>query len=155
MLRSRHLEDSLALAQHLTSAESLLDIGSGGGFPGLPLGIALPELAVTLAERNAKKCAFLSHVVMTLQLPNVRVERASIPGNSSRLGQFDAITARAVAAPLDVWRWSQSLLSVAGKLYLQSAEALSETVFTDAKVSSWQSSGIGWINCIERSSDTS
>lgn len=140
----------MALAPYLEGAESLLDIGSGGGFPGLPLGIVRPDMKVTLTDRNVKKCAFLSHVVMTLKLPNIEVKRLSIPGDSAQLEKFDAITARAVATPVKVWRWSKALLASKGKLYLQSAGALDSKLFAGGEVSSWPSTGIGWINCIER-----
>jgi 16S rRNA (guanine527-N7)-methyltransferase len=72
-----HLLDSLALAPLLRGTR-IADIGSGGGLPGLPLAIADPELAVTLVEPRAKRALFLEHVVRTLGLGNVIVERSRV-----------------------------------------------------------------------------
>ena len=71
----KHFLDSIACSKSLvdivTNSE-LLDIGSGAGFPGLPLKIVLPELTVTLLEPASKKIAFLRHMIGTLGLKNVR-----------------------------------------------------------------------------------
>ena len=67
---TRHFGESLFAAAHLPpSARSVLDLGSGAGFPGLPLQLLRPELAVTLAESQGKKAAFLREVIRTLGLP--------------------------------------------------------------------------------------
>ncbi len=93
---SRHLLDSLALLPWLTG-DSLLDIGSGAGLPGVPLAIARPDLEVTLLDSLGKRCRFLRQVRRELGLKNVRVVEAR-----SEDWQTDAppaiITARAVAA---------------------------------------------------------
>ncbi|HEY9127542.1 MAG TPA: 16S rRNA (guanine(527)-N(7))-methyltransferase RsmG, partial [Acidobacteriaceae bacterium] len=69
----RHFGESLFAAQHLGSPATLLDLGSGAGFPGLPVALARPEIAVTLAESQGKKATFLREVVRTLGLKNVEV----------------------------------------------------------------------------------
>lgn len=56
----------------------VIDVGSGGGVPGLPLAIARPDLAFTLVDSNGKKTRFINHVVTTLQLPNVDVVQSRI-----------------------------------------------------------------------------
>jgi 16S rRNA (guanine527-N7)-methyltransferase len=94
----RHFGESLFTAGHLASRlapdAELLDYGSGPGFPGLPIQIALPNLRVTLAESQAKKVAFLREVIRTLSLRaqvwSGRVE--DMPPER----RFDAITLRAV-----------------------------------------------------------
>lgn len=70
-----HFRDSLALARvvDLKTISWLADVGSGGGFPGIPLAITNPDLDVTLIEVNQKKISFLIHVVKTLQLNNVAI----------------------------------------------------------------------------------
>ncbi len=101
---ARHFLDSLSVAR-VISAEtlaggSLLDVGSGAGFPGLPMKIAWPGLSVTLVESVGKKAAFLRHVVDTLGLDGVQVEtgRAETLAHEPRLREgFDVVTARAVA----------------------------------------------------------
>src|SRR5262245_3371208 len=72
----------------------VIDIGSGAGFPGLPLAIVRGDLDVTLLEPRAKRCAFLRHVVRTLGLANVRVVQARI--QEVGVARFDVATTRAV-----------------------------------------------------------
>lgn len=148
-LRSRHLDDSLALQAHMGCANSLLDIGSGGGFPGLPLAVANPKIRVTLVERNHKKCSFLRHVAMTLDLTNVHVINADIRNIGETLSVYDVITARAVAKPDQIWIWCRDLLSQDGCFLLQTAKSY-EGDLHNADVESHRSSGIGWINVVRR-----
>src|SRR5215467_4430968 len=92
------VEDSLVLLDHLGDAHSLVDVGSGGGMPGLPLKIARPELRVTLLEADRRKAAFLVHAAARLEL-NVEVvaERAEAVGRSHLREAFDLATCRALA----------------------------------------------------------
>jgi 16S rRNA (guanine527-N7)-methyltransferase len=71
----RHFGESLFAGQHLGESmpETLLDIGSGAGFPGVPIGLLHPSIKVTLAESQNKKATFLREVVRTLGLKNVEV----------------------------------------------------------------------------------
>ena len=91
----RHFAESIFAAQHIPQrTRTLLDYGSGGGFPGIPIAICRPEIAVTLAESQIKKASFLREAVRTLGLKaevwGARVEEME-PGRV-----FDAITLRAV-----------------------------------------------------------
>ena len=91
----RHFAESIFAAKQIPQrAKTLLDYGSGGGFPGIPIAICRPNLAVTLAESQSKKAAFLREAVRTLSLKAEvwpgRVE-AMEPGRV-----FDAVTLRAV-----------------------------------------------------------
>src|SRR5919204_2217015 len=95
------VEDSLVLLDLLGDARTLVDVGSGGGLPGLPLKLARPELQVTLIEANRKKAAFLNHATAVLGLQGVQVVamRAEEAGRVPRLRDaFDVATARALAA---------------------------------------------------------
>src|ERR1700694_3470795 len=67
------IEDSLTLLSHLEDARTVVDVGSGGGMPGLPLKIARPELALTLIEADQAKAAFLVHACARLGLDQVEV----------------------------------------------------------------------------------
>lgn len=90
--------DGLALLRHLHGA-SLLDIGSGAGFPGLVLGLARPELAVTLLDARAKRVSFQKHAVRTLGLTNVTPVqgRAGAGPDAALAGTlFDTVTIKAV-----------------------------------------------------------
>lgn len=97
---SRHLLDSLAIMPYFTNATQVLDVGTGGGLPGIPLAICYPQMAVTLLDSVAKKTRFLQQVKAELSLENVtvvtgRVETVSLP-------KFAIITARAFASLADI-----------------------------------------------------
>ncbi len=98
-----HFLDSLTLLPLIADmeAQSLLDVGSGAGFPGLALKIARPELTVTLIEPRQKRVAFLRHVIRSLHLDNIKVieERLQEDKEAWRAyGQPDIITCRALTA---------------------------------------------------------
>jgi 16S rRNA (guanine527-N7)-methyltransferase len=91
---SHHLLDCLAVVPQVSGA-SLLDVGSGGGFPGIPLAIALPRLRVTLLDSSHKKAAFLKQAVIELRLDNATVvcERVEAWESSQR---YDVVVSRAL-----------------------------------------------------------
>lgn len=98
----RHVLDALTLlplVADVPAGARLVDVGSGGGIPGIPLAIARPDLRVTLVEATQKKAAFLTAVSAAIGLSNVTVhaERAEQLGKSDLRGAFDVVTARAVA----------------------------------------------------------
>lgn len=98
----RHILDALTLLPLLPDVPaggSLLDIGSGGGIPGIPLAIARPDLHITLVEATQKKASFLSAVSAAMGLSNVsvRAERAESLVRGELHSAFDVVTARAVA----------------------------------------------------------
>jgi 16S rRNA (guanine527-N7)-methyltransferase len=90
---SHHLLDSLAAVQYFNSG-AVLDVGSGGGLPGIPLAIARPELRVTLIDSIAKKTAFLLQTKAELGLGNVQVVTSRVEDFRPE-AQFDVITSRA------------------------------------------------------------
>jgi 16S rRNA (guanine527-N7)-methyltransferase len=98
---TRHFLDSLRCALSWGEAPtSLIDIGAGAGFPGLPLKILRPTLQLTLAESIAKKATFLRHITNLLNLAGVAVlaERAEVVGqNPAQRERYDVVVARAVA----------------------------------------------------------
>ena len=92
-----HFLDSLTPLPDLEGATSLLDIGSGAGFPGLPLAIVRPDLTVTLLETYGKKATFLRTAVHELGLSRVTVRNARAEDSPSP--QFGAVISRALCAP--------------------------------------------------------
>lgn len=116
----RHFLDSLVLARHWGAAPaSLVDIGTGAGFPGLPLKILRPELRLVLLDSVGKKTAFLEHLVGRLGLADVRV----VTGRAEELGRdprererHDVVTARAVADLRVLAEYALPLLRLGGRL---------------------------------------
>jgi 16S rRNA (guanine527-N7)-methyltransferase len=96
----------------------LADVGSGAGFPGLPLRLVRPEMDLTLIESNLKKAAFLSEVVRELQLDRVQVFRGRMNELSENDSGFDFITARAIGKYRDLLRWAGGRLAATGKIVL-------------------------------------
>ena len=91
---TRHFGESLFLARHLPKAQTLLDVGSGAGFPGIPVQLVYPELRVTLAESQNKKAAFLREAVRVLGL-GCEVWAGRVEG-MPEARRFDVVTLRAV-----------------------------------------------------------
>lgn len=96
----RHFIDSLSLVPYLPKRGSLLDLGSGAGFPGIPVKIVMPALKVTLLEATGKKVSFQRHLIRTLGLSQINVTqgRAECLNTDSRLSRsFDIVTSRALS----------------------------------------------------------
>jgi 16S rRNA (guanine527-N7)-methyltransferase len=116
------IEDSLVLIDYLGDARTVVDVGSGGGLPGLPLIIARPELALTLIEADQAKAAFLVHACARLGLEGVRVvaRRAEEAGHDPRLREsFDVAVARALAPMPVLAELCLGLVRVGGRLLAQ------------------------------------
>ena len=109
---SHHLLDSLAVLPFVPIGR-LLDVGSGGGLPGIPLAIARPELQVTLLDSNSKKTAFLQQAAIELALPNISVHCGRVEQYHPTFG-FEAITSRAFSELADFVRLSRHLLAPGG-----------------------------------------
>lgn len=116
----RHFLDALACAQHWgATPHSLADLGSGAGFPGLPLKLLHPALRLTLVESVGKKAAFLRHIVVHLGLSDVQVLQAraeAVGRDEAHRAAYDVVTARAVAELRVLAEYGLPLLRVGGRL---------------------------------------
>jgi len=113
-----HVADSLAALDidAVRDARNLADLGSGGGFPGLALAIASPEMQVALVESVGRKCAFLERAADELRLGDVRVVNARAESWSEGIGAHGVVAARALA-PLNVLvEYAAPLLAQGGSL---------------------------------------
>ncbi len=116
----RHFLDSLLLARYWgPQPHSLIDLGSGAGFPGLPLKILCPELELLLVESVGKKTAFLHHLIAQLRLTGVRAltTRAETIGRDpNERERYTVVTARAVADLRVLAEYGLPLLQLGGRL---------------------------------------
>ena len=113
---THHLLDSLSLIAPLrrhTQGETtrLLDVGSGGGLPGVVVAICCPEIQVSCVDAVAKKAAFVQQVAVALRMPNLRGLHARVENVHD---QFEVITSRAFASLTDFAQWSAPALAVGG-----------------------------------------
>ena len=111
---TKHVLDSLSVAPWLRG-QRVADVGSGAGFPGIPLAVARPDLQFALIESTGKKCRFLEHVRDTLGLSNVEVvqSRAEAYKPAER---FDTVLARAVGPIAELVRNAGALVTGGGRL---------------------------------------
>ncbi|HEV2485989.1 MAG TPA: 16S rRNA (guanine(527)-N(7))-methyltransferase RsmG [Terracidiphilus sp.] len=135
---SRHFVESIACAQALPAGIStLLDFGSGGGFPGIPIALCRPKIAVTLAESQGKKAAFLQEAIRVLGISaKVHAQRAE-----QLTTRFDCVTLRAVdrmseavgaAARLVAAHGLLALMTTQGELAALEAAAGAEFLWSEA-----------------------
>lgn len=101
MMVIRHVLDSLAILPYV-QALRLVDVGSGGGFPGIPLAIAMPDQPITLLEAKSKKIQFLQYVCRELKLDKVSVVHSRAEHYQPKV-PFDGILIRAVGPLACVW----------------------------------------------------
>ncbi len=111
---THHLLDSLAAVPAFEGARNVLDVGAGGGLPGIVLAICRPDMKLSMIDTVHKKTAFLKQVKAELELANVTVHTMKVQ-ELEVSDKFDVITSRAFADLSDFLEWSGHLLAEGGK----------------------------------------
>ncbi len=111
-----HFIDSLAPIPYISDFANLLDIGSGGGFPGIPIKIATPSLEVTLIDGSRKKTSFQRHVIRTLNLTGIEAHHIRAEQFVQERRKFDVVVCRALTSLERFVQWGAPFLSDCGIL---------------------------------------
>nr|WP_225954360.1 16S rRNA (guanine(527)-N(7))-methyltransferase RsmG [Kibdelosporangium phytohabitans] len=131
-LWDRHVLNSVAIAECVPDGATVIDVGSGAGFPGIPLAIARPDLDVVLLEPMARRVAWLEEVVTKLDL-DVTVVRGRAEEKEVRrtLANRDVVTARAVAPMGKLAGWCLPLLRGGGRMVALKGSSAAEEIERD------------------------
>lgn len=113
----KHFADSLHVVPVCRDARTLIDVGSGAGFPGLPIGVALPDLSVTLLDSSRKKVSFLTEAIVATGVTNVRALEARL-GDLDVDRKYDIVTCRALAGIARFLPQARPILSPGGKVVM-------------------------------------
>ncbi|MGH7787243.1 MAG: 16S rRNA (guanine(527)-N(7))-methyltransferase RsmG [Candidatus Binatia bacterium] len=117
-LVERHVADSLFVAGHVADGDALVDLGSGAGFPGLPIAIARPAVAVCLMESRGKKASFLCDAKRQASIGNARIYEGRIEAaatDPAHAGRYTVATARALTSTDQFLTLATPLLSKPGR----------------------------------------
>ena len=105
-----HVLHSLSIATNFsfTPEDNILDLGCGGGFPGIPLAIFFPEATFHLVDSNNKKLTVVQEIATSAGIKNITVQHIRAEDIKNR--KFNTVISRAVAPLSDLWRWSRPLI---------------------------------------------
>jgi 16S rRNA (guanine527-N7)-methyltransferase len=109
-----HMLDSLSVVPHLGDAQRIIDVGTGGGFPGVPLAVACPQRHFTLIDGTQKKIRFVAEAIAALDIRNAH----AVPARAENYPEknFDVVTVRAVASLAEVLHNAGGLLGPRGRM---------------------------------------
>ncbi|HXW10094.1 MAG TPA: 16S rRNA (guanine(527)-N(7))-methyltransferase RsmG [Steroidobacteraceae bacterium] len=131
---TKHVLDSLSVASWLRGTR-VADVGSGAGFPGIPLAVARPELHFVLVESTGKKCRFLEHVRDTLGLSNVEIVQSRAEAYKPA-ARFDTVLARAVGPIAELVRNAGALVTGGGRILAMKGRYPSDEL--ERKLNGWK-----------------
>ena len=127
----KHFIDSIAPAGIIPAGASMLDMGSGAGFPGIPLKVVIPSLSVSLADSSRKKITFLKHVIRTIGLEDIEALQGRAEELANGAKMFDVIICRAfsslemfVGSALPLLAPNGIIISLKGKINPEEIEAV-------------------------------
>jgi 16S rRNA (guanine527-N7)-methyltransferase len=130
-----HMLDSLSVAIALGDSRRLMDVGTGGGFPGIPLAVACPEREFTLIDGTQKKIRFVSEAIAALDIRNAHAVAARAESYGGEK-DFDVVLARAVTSLADLVRDAGRLLAPRGRLLAMKGKLPQQEI--DALPRGWQ-----------------
>jgi 16S rRNA (guanine527-N7)-methyltransferase len=133
----KHILDSIAPAPFISPDSSLLDVGSGGGFPGIPLKIMIPSLSVTLIDASRKKVSFLKHVIRMLGLNNIEACHVRAQDLSKDCGvhtAYDVIISRALSSIVNFVQMSLPLLANHGVIMAMKGKITDKEIESERSV---------------------
>ncbi|MHC3004374.1 16S rRNA (guanine(527)-N(7))-methyltransferase RsmG [Gordonia metallireducens] len=135
-LWDRHILNCAVIGELIREDETVFDVGSGAGLPGLPLAIARPDVSITLIEPLLRRSTFLERAVETLGLENVRVVRGRAEEKVVRadVGLADVVTSRAVAPLERLSKWSAPLVRGGGRMIAIKGSSAAEEIERDRAV---------------------
>jgi 16S rRNA (guanine527-N7)-methyltransferase len=113
----KDIDDCMHLVEKTHQKEKILDLGTGGGFPGIILGIIKKDCEIHLLEKSQKKCYFLKKIKDLLSLENIKVINTTIT-KKNNLGEYDLITARAFSSTKNILDLTQKNLKKNGRYIL-------------------------------------
>jgi 16S rRNA (guanine527-N7)-methyltransferase len=148
-LWERHLLNSAAVAELVGDDETVADVGSGAGLPGIPLALARPSARVTLIEPLLRRADFLSEVADDLGLDVAVVRgRAEERDVHQRVGEMDVVTSRAVASLDKLAKWSLPLLREGGRMLALKGDRAEEEINAHLRaMNSWGAVDVGVVKC--------
>ena len=122
----KHFIDSATIIKNLKNTKTLIDIGTGAGFPGIPIKIIKPEIEIVLLDSLNKRIKFLEEIIKKLELKNIKAihSRAEEIGKNKEYREsFDTVVSRAVANMTTLSEYTIPLVKIGGKaIYMKSSE---------------------------------
>ena len=134
-LAVKHFLDAIAPLPHLPSQGALIDIGTGGGFPGIPLKVMRPDQPMTLIDSSRKKISFVKHIVRQLGLQNIEAlhtRAQSLALTDDHRGRYHVVVSRAVAEPAAIMEIASGLPAPGCRIIIYQGPNTPETQETEA-----------------------